>query len=159
MTEIQYLDPGLDAEQRELELEKVLTELESTPAPEPEQDLTPALFSPLDLQILLTNAYNWQSGARRDLFEAVHNLDIQKRTLTRLQAKWRKTDEYKALTNDKARDAYIAEMSSSEIALRDAAEDELNEARMYFEDASAEVEQARAMLRVAELAANINREK
>jgi hypothetical protein len=79
--------------------------------------------------------------------------------LTRLQAKWRKTDEYKALTNDKARDAYIAEMSSSEIALRDAAEDELNEARMYFEDASAEVEQARAMLRVAELAANINREK
>lgn len=137
-------DPGLDALAAAIDEET-----------EAEFDLTD--LSPLALGLALSNAYRFQERARRDLFEAARNVDIQKRELARKQNAVRTTEAFKALGNDIQRKAHV-EIETAEISsLLSAAEDILSEAQYHFNDSSAEVELAKALLRVGELAANVYR--
>jgi hypothetical protein len=110
------------------------------------------MFTPLALQGLLRNAYNWQARARADLFNAARALEWRKRELRQKQTTLRMGEAYALLKNAEMRETYLASECAELIALQDAAENELAEARMHFDNASAEVEQARALLRIAELA-------
>jgi hypothetical protein len=110
------------------------------------------LFTPLALQGLIRNAYSWQARARADLFNAARTAEWRKRELRQKQTQLRMGEAYSLLKNAEMRETYLASECAELIALQDAAENELAEARMYFDNASAEVEQARAILRIAELA-------
>lgn len=116
-------------------------------------DIEPAaIFTPLELQGLLRNAYNWQARARADLFNAARTVEFRKRELRQKQTVLRMGEGYGLLKNAEQREAYLASECAELVALCEAAENEQAEARLYFDNAGAEVEQARAMLRIAELA-------
>lgn len=130
------------------------------PTSETEPEVLPeVLFTPLELQGILRNAYAWQTQARQNLFAAARALEFSKRNLARHQQQLRLGEDFKALPNDKARDTYLVERSAELLALRETVEDAERAARLLFEEASTEVEQARALLRVAELAAGVWRER
>ncbi len=129
---------------------------ESDPEPEaePEALFTPhVLFTPLELQGMLRNAYNWQARARLDLFNAARAVDECKRALLKAQNQHRQSEAYASLRNEDQRKAYIAEQCAAELAACDTVDDAFSLARLAMDNATSEVEQARAMLRVAELAA------
>jgi hypothetical protein len=114
-----------------------------------------SLFSPLELQGILRNAYAWLGRARADLFNAARSSEFCKRELLKKQMTLRMGEAFGLLKNEDLRKAYLAEQCADLVAACDAADDDLNQARMYFEQAGAEVEQARALLRIAELAASL----
>jgi hypothetical protein len=137
-------------------------ELKQFPEVEPsdltDEELTfdepaPALFAPLELQQMLQNAYAWQGRARFDLFNATRTLEFRKRELLWKQNRLRTGEAYGLLKNSEQREAYLFDQCAEQINRCDAAGDEQAQARVLFENACAEVEQARALLRIAELAA------
>ncbi len=110
------------------------------------------IFTPLQLQGILRNAYAWLGRARMDLFNAARTVEWRKRELRHKQNQLRMGEAYALLKNADIRETYLASECATLIVLCETAENELAEARMHFENASMEVEQGRAFLRIAELA-------
>jgi hypothetical protein len=110
------------------------------------------LFTPLELQELLTNAYLWQGRARLDLHGAIRASEARKRELRHKQQVLRMGADYALLKNAEERETYLAVECAELNATCEAAEDELGKARLEYDNATSEVEHARALLRVAELA-------
>jgi hypothetical protein len=117
-----------------------------------------ALFAPLELQQMLQNAYNWQTKARFDLFNMARLAEFCRRELRLKQSELRLGEAFGLLKNAEQREAYLSASSMEKIVALEAAEDDQSLARVEYENASAEVEQARALLRVAELAAYSQRQ-
>jgi uncharacterized protein (DUF3084 family) len=117
-----------------------------------------ALFAPLELQQMLQNAYNWHARARFDLFNATRAAEFRKRELHWKQNKLRLGEAFGLLKNAEQRETYLFDQCAEQLNRCAAAEDDQSLAHVEYENASAEVEQARALLRVAELAAYSQRQ-
>lgn len=147
----------------ETDLPETAIETEPAPADLTEEELSfdepaAALFAPLELQRMLQNAYTWQARARFDLLNAAQAAEFHKRELLWKQNKLRQGEAYGLLKNSEQRETYLFDQCAEQINRRDSADAELTRLRVLFESASAEVEQVRALLRVAELAAYSQRQ-
>ena len=117
------------------------------------------LLTPIQLQKMIIREYDeldqcrmTQHHTTRTLLEAQRELDGKNWAL-------RQTDEYKACKNDTARADYLYGQADSTAQAVDVAQCDADGAKLDFERAHDRVERTRALLRIAELAAGIERAK
>jgi len=151
---------ALKAQQEAIdEAGEIQAELKAEAQDDPAAIDLPALFAPAALQEMIMWAYDRQDETRLHLFDAEHNGTLADQAQLDAEIKLQSGVEYQACSNPEKRKAFLYAMTPETRNICDNAHAEIRSTHLQFERACAEVERVRALLRVAELAAGLERQR